>query len=105
MIEAVSKIVQDGENQVAQPAPVTIGTRRAGYVEIVSGLSEKDLVVVEGTLKAMPGAPVKILETRSIEQQVEEAINYANPRKKDALKTLQKQGDLPSTEPKEPEGN
>jgi membrane fusion protein (multidrug efflux system) len=40
---------------------VRTGRRRPGQVEILSGLAEGEVVVAEGTQKARPGAPVKIL--------------------------------------------
>jgi membrane fusion protein (multidrug efflux system) len=37
---------------------VKIGERQPGFVEILSGLKSGDRVVVEGTLKLRPGAPI-----------------------------------------------
>jgi membrane fusion protein (multidrug efflux system) len=50
------------EQQAAQRRPVTPGIRMAGTVEIVRGLSRGELVVVEGTQKLAPGAPVEARE-------------------------------------------
>jgi membrane fusion protein (multidrug efflux system) len=57
--ETVSVFVVDAD-QTAQPRLVTTGVRLAGVVEIVSGLSPGELVVVEGAQKLRPGAPVKV---------------------------------------------
>ncbi|OZG74693.1 efflux transporter periplasmic adaptor subunit [Hahella sp. CCB-MM4] len=40
---------------------VTIGTRKAGLVEITQGVEAGDFVIVHGTLKVSDGNPVKIL--------------------------------------------
>jgi membrane fusion protein (multidrug efflux system) len=50
----------DGNN-VVEKREVHTGRRRPGQVEVVSGLSEGDVVVAEGTQKARPGATVEIV--------------------------------------------
>ncbi|HMB58169.1 MAG TPA: efflux transporter periplasmic adaptor subunit, partial [Arenimonas sp.] len=45
------------DSKVAQ-VPVKIGARRAGWVEIVDGVSAGDRVVVEGTVKLKDGAKI-----------------------------------------------
>ncbi len=40
--------------------PVKVGLRIAGKAEVVSGLTEGEMVVVEGVQKLRPGAPVKL---------------------------------------------
>ena len=47
-------------NGTAVMKPVKIGIRIAGRVEILSGLSPGEMVVVEGTQKLRPGAPVRL---------------------------------------------
>jgi len=42
-------------------AKVEIGARRPGEVEIKSGLSAGDSIVVDGQLKLKPGVPVMVL--------------------------------------------
>ncbi len=49
------------DESVAQRKEIVIGRRRPGYVEVVDGLSEGDLVVTEGTMRLRPGAKVEIL--------------------------------------------
>ena len=46
------------ETNTAVMKPVTIGLRLAGRVEVLSGLSEGERVVVEGVQKLRPGVPV-----------------------------------------------
>lgn len=57
--KTASVFVVDAD-QTAQPRPVTTGVRLAGMVEITSGLSAGELVVLEGTQKLRPGAAVKV---------------------------------------------
>jgi len=51
--------VVDGK---AERVEVTVGTRRPGVAEITGGLEAGDLVVIDGTMKLQPGAPVKVTE-------------------------------------------
>lgn len=51
--------VIDGEN-LAQFRTVTVGERKTKKVEITHGLSEGEMVIVEGTQKIGPGSPVKL---------------------------------------------
>ncbi|PYK96369.1 MAG: efflux transporter periplasmic adaptor subunit [Verrucomicrobia bacterium] len=51
-------VVDDKGN--AQIRMIEVGLRLAGKAEIVKGLSAGDVVVVEGTQKLRPGAPVKL---------------------------------------------
>ena len=50
--------VVDGK---AMMAPVKLGLRRPGQVEILEGLNDGDLVVTDGQLKIRDGAPVTVL--------------------------------------------
>lgn len=50
-----------GDNQVVEKRTVQIGRRRPGEVEIISGLSAGERVIVDGTQKAREGQPVEIL--------------------------------------------
>lgn len=57
----VQSVFVVGENDVAELRQVQIGRRRPGDVEILSGLSEGERVIVDGTQKARNGQPVKIM--------------------------------------------
>lgn len=57
----------DGET--AQRVAVTIGTRRPGVVEIISGLEAGDVVVTDGTLKLQPGAKVTVQDDGAADEQ------------------------------------
>jgi membrane fusion protein (multidrug efflux system) len=46
----------------AMLTPVQLGRRNAGQVEVVSGLTAGDTIVVDGLLKLKPGAPVAPVE-------------------------------------------
>jgi membrane fusion protein (multidrug efflux system) len=50
---------------VARRRAVTIGSRRPGEVEILSGLAPGTFVVVDGTQRAQPGQPVSIIAVDS----------------------------------------
>ncbi len=75
-----------GEDKKVALAPVTIGARETGYVEIMEGLNEGDTIVAEGLLKVRPGAPVEIARTATIEDMTDAAIDMATERKQKALK-------------------
>lgn len=49
------------ENDVAIQKEVAIGERRPGKVQILSGISEGDVVITEGTLRVRDQSPVKVL--------------------------------------------
>lgn len=96
--KTVMKITEGEEGQkIAVPTPVELGLRRAGYVEVLSGIEAGNLVIVEGS-KARPNGPVTIVETRSIAGQIDVAIDFALPRKKQAMENLQDSGQLPEPE-------
>jgi membrane fusion protein (multidrug efflux system) len=48
------------EQNVAERAPIAIGIRRAGRVEVISGLAVGDRIVSAGTNKVIPGQPVQL---------------------------------------------
>lgn len=52
--QMVYKVV-DGK---VEAQPVTIGQRREGFVEVVEGLNEGDMVITGGQIKVRPGQPV-----------------------------------------------
>jgi membrane fusion protein (multidrug efflux system) len=54
----VWRIAEDG---TAVRAPVEVGIRREGRVEVVSGLSTGDRVVSAGTHKIAPGTPLRVV--------------------------------------------
>lgn len=51
----------DGGALTAEQRPVTVGMRRPGDVEVLSGLQVGDLVIAHGADKARPGQPVQVL--------------------------------------------
>jgi len=51
-----------GEEDIVQRREVRTGRRRPGQIEILEGLSPGELVITEGTQKARPGQPVRIIE-------------------------------------------
>ena len=57
--QLVYKVV---EGKVVE-APVTVGLRLRGFVEIVEGLEPGDTVITAGQIKVRPGMPVTIATT------------------------------------------
>jgi membrane fusion protein (multidrug efflux system) len=55
--QAVYLVTPEG---TAKRVEVTLGTRIPGYVEIASGLSTGDTIVVDGVLSLRDGAAVKV---------------------------------------------
>jgi membrane fusion protein (multidrug efflux system) len=53
-------VVPDGEGYKAERRQVSIGARRPGVVEVVSGLEAGEQVVTHGTLRVRPGQAVAI---------------------------------------------
>jgi membrane fusion protein (multidrug efflux system) len=52
------------EGDTAEKRLVKTGRRRPGQVEIIDGLSPGERVIVQGTQKARPGQPVRVIETQ-----------------------------------------
>lgn len=53
---------EDGPEQIAAIRRVQIGARSAGFVEVLDGLAEGEMVVTEGTLKVRDQAPVRLAD-------------------------------------------
>ena len=47
------------EENIAKKLEIQIGTRNLGNLEVISGLSEGDLIVAEGLKKVRPGGKIK----------------------------------------------
>lgn len=60
-------VVRDDQ---AHKVEVTTGRRRPGEVEVLTGLSGDEMVVVEGTQKISEGTPVRITSTQPTAQEV-----------------------------------
>lgn len=58
---SVQYVLVVADNKVVEKRAVRIGRRRPGEVEVLEGLTEGELVIVDGTQKAREGKPVKIL--------------------------------------------
>ncbi len=56
-----------GDDGIAERREVGIGARRPGLVEITSGLSAGETVIVEGTTRALPGSEVTVQEFRTLD--------------------------------------
>jgi membrane fusion protein (multidrug efflux system) len=62
---SVQYVLVVGENQLVEKRAVQIGRRRPGDVEILSGLSAGELVIVDGIQKARDGQAVSIIGTEA----------------------------------------
>jgi membrane fusion protein (multidrug efflux system) len=51
-----------GEGDIVERREVSTGRRRPGEVEVLDGLASGERVITEGTQKARPGQPVRIIE-------------------------------------------
>lgn len=56
-----------GEGERVEKRLVRTGRRQPGLVEVMDGLTAGERVVVEGTQRARPGAPVKVVRTLLVE--------------------------------------
>ena len=77
-----------GENEEGQTIvnaqPVEIGARRAGDVEILSGLNEGQKIVTHGTLRVRPGAAVTIKAVETNDETLTELLEQSAPAQGDA---------------------
>ena len=62
---SVQYVLVVGDNQLVEKRAVQIGRRRPGDVEILSGLSAGELVIVDGIQKARDGQAVSIIGTEA----------------------------------------
>ena len=69
-----------GAGDVADRVEVVIGRRRAGFVEILDGLSEGDLVIKEGQQDLPSGAPVEIVNGSEVRMNETPAAQAADER-------------------------
>ncbi len=67
-------------DDTVEQAEVTIGLRRSGFVEILSGVSEGDVVVREGHQDLRPGTRVEILNRSDIQVQTTPPAQAADVR-------------------------
>jgi len=58
--------------------PVTLGQRRPGIVQIISGLSEGDVLITAGQIKLFPGMPVTTIFTDGSQKEKKEATPAAD---------------------------
>lgn len=65
---------------------VTLGSRRAGEVEITEGLSKGELVVIHGTMTARSGQPVEIRATERQNESLENLLNQTEGHKEGTTK-------------------
>ena len=55
----IGKVNKVNENNMLQKSEIKTGTRKAGYLEVVSGLISGEKVVAEGLTKVRPNMKIK----------------------------------------------
>lgn len=79
--------------------PITIGARVPGYVEVTTGLTAGEKVIVEGVIKANPGGKVKIGGEKTIPQTIDKAAANAVTGKQTGLQDIGVVTPTPNTAP------
>ena len=59
-----------GPDDIVERREVNTGRRKPGLVEVTGGLSAGEIVVVEGTQKAIPGRAVRVIERAPLPQSL-----------------------------------
>jgi len=73
-------VVVEKENlKTVEKRLVKIGAREPGKVEVLSGLFAKDLVVIQGTMKARPGKPIMIQAVQKGDETLRELMEKKSP--------------------------
>jgi len=73
--QRVFKIISDNTNTHVMNTEISIGTRYGGQIEILSGLSEGDQVVIHGTLRIKDGDPVNIIADKKNDEPLTELLS------------------------------
>ena len=94
-------LVVGADNKVTEKT-ITTGNRQAGYVEVISGLTKGEKVIIEGLQKAQNGGEVKISGEKSIAQTISEAVEYSSERKQEAISVGPATTETPNVQPAEP---
>ncbi len=68
---------EDGQN-IVRRAEVQLGSRAAGYIEVISGLSRGDIIVTEGIIRVREGAAVIIKDKSMLEPGSAKSGNTSN---------------------------
>lgn len=72
---------------IAAQTPITIGARKPGTIEVLSGLNEGDQIVVHGTLKIRDGAEVSIRAEENADTTLDELLKQNVPVEGQSVKT------------------
>ena len=87
---AVTQLADDsfvfiaGADGIARKASIHVGARRFGYVEVVQGLTEGEMVITEGSFKIREGLPVRIQDQTTGTDGENKGEFAAEPAKADA---------------------
>ena len=58
-----------GDEEIANQVKIEVGRRRVGRVEVLGGLVAGQRVVVEGIVRVIDGAQVRVVDVREEEKQ------------------------------------
>lgn len=67
-------IKDDGEHITSERRKVILGARQLGNVEILSGLTEGDKIIMHGTLRVRAGAPLEIIAVENNDETLGELL-------------------------------
>lgn len=65
---------------IAKQTSITLGARKPGTIEVLSGLSEGDKIVVHGTLKLRDGAEVSIRANELVDTPLDELLKQKSTK-------------------------
>jgi len=68
-------VKRSGEQLVAERIEVTLGKRRKGEVEVLSGLQEKDQIIVHGINRVQSGQPITIRAEEKNNETLKQMLN------------------------------
>lgn len=74
-----------GDDKKTIEKEVVTGNRQAGFVEVTKGLSGGERVIIEGLQKARAGEEVNVIAEKTIGENINEAVEFSNDRKREAF--------------------
>ncbi len=72
-------VIEKEKLKTVEKRLIKTGVRQPGKVEVLSGLLAKDLVVIQGTMKAKPGKPIIIQAIKKGDEPLIELIKKKSP--------------------------
>ncbi len=78
-------VTQVDGNMIAKQTNITLGARKPGTIEVLSGLNEDDKIVVHGTLKLRDGAEVSIRASEMEDTPLDKLLKQKSVKTKKEL--------------------